>query len=126
MMRTETSRPEGAFVLMLVQATLWIVTAISAAPFGLAGEPFMPLLGMATLLLALIATVLGLGLVFRWRRARRWAITLEATCLAGSLLLLLAPIGANHGPVSLLVNVALPATVIWLLRGKRMRAYFAA
>jgi hypothetical protein len=37
-------------------------------------------------------------------------------CIAGSLLLLLLPIGANHGPVSLMVNVALPVAVIALLR----------
>jgi hypothetical protein len=36
------------------------------------------------------------------------------------------PIGANKGPVALLVNVGLPAAVILLLRGKRMRAEFRA
>jgi hypothetical protein len=32
------------------------------------------------------------------------------------LILLLLPIGANHGPVSLMVNLALPVAVIVLLR----------
>jgi hypothetical protein len=45
-------------------------------------------------------------------------------CLAGSALLLVAPIGANRGPVSLMVNIALPVAVIVLLRGKAMRAVF--
>jgi hypothetical protein len=47
------------------------------------------------------------------------------TCLAGSALLLALPIGANHGPVALMVNVALPAAVVWLLCGKKMMASFA-
>jgi hypothetical protein len=38
---------------------------------------------------------------------------------------LAVPLGANHGPVSLLVNIALPMAVIGLLRGKKVRASFA-
>ncbi len=51
-------------------------------------------------------------------------MALESACLAGALLQLALPIGANHGSVALLVNVALPAAVILLLRGKRMRTHF--
>ena len=54
----------------------------------------------------------------------QWGIGLEAACLIGGLLVLVAPIGANNGPVALLVNVALPVAVIWLLRGKQMRVLF--
>jgi hypothetical protein len=68
--------------------------------------------------------VLAVGLIRRSRRARRWTLVLEIACLVGSVLLLALPIGANHGPVSLLVNVALPLTVVLLLRGKQMRAAF--
>jgi hypothetical protein len=50
---------------------------------------------------------------------------MRVTCLAGSALLLALPIGANHGPVALMVNVALPAAVVWLLCGKKMMASFA-
>jgi hypothetical protein len=119
-----TSRPEGAFVLMLMQSTFWVAAGISAFPFVLAGETFMALLGVASLVLASFACVLAIGLVRRWRRARRWSIALESACLVGSILLLVAPIGANRGPVSLMVNIALPATVIVLLRGESMRAVF--
>jgi hypothetical protein len=126
-MNTEqTSRPEGAFVLLIMQATFWVAAGISAFPFVLAGEAFMAGLGAASLLLACFACLLAIGLIRRGRRARRWAIALETVCLVGSLLLLAVPLGANRGPVSLLVNVVLPLVVIVLLRGKKMRAAFAS
>jgi hypothetical protein len=124
-MSTQTSRPESAFVLLLMQSTFWAAAGISAFPFALAGEVFMVVLGAASLLLASFGSLLAIGLVRRWRRARRWAIALESVCLVGSVLQLAVPIGANHGPVSLLVNIALPLAVIGLLRGKKMRAAFA-
>jgi hypothetical protein len=124
-MNVQTSRPEAAFVLLLLQATFWIGAGLSAFPFVLAGELHMAALGFASLLLALLTVLLGIGVVYRRRRARRLAITLEVTCLAGSVLLLALPIGANRGPVALMVNVALPAAVVWLLWGKKMMASFA-
>jgi CheY-like chemotaxis protein len=88
-------------------------------PFAIAGEVFMLGLGLASLLLALATCLLAIGILWRRSRARRWAVRLEVTCLAGSLLLLLLPIGANHGPVALMTNVALPIAVIVLLRKPR-------
>jgi hypothetical protein len=123
-MRDTTSRPEAAFVLLLMQATFWVAAGLSAIPFALAGEVFMIVLGLASILLASLTCLLAVGLVRRWRRSRRWVIALEAVCLAGSVLLLAVPIGTNRGPVSLLVNIALPFFVIVLLLGKRMRAIF--
>jgi hypothetical protein len=120
----ETSRPEAALVLLLLQATLWAGAGISAFPFLLAGEVFMIGLGLASLLLAAGGCVLAIGVVRRRRRARRRALVLEWLCLGGSLLLLVLPVGANRGPVSLLTNVALPLAVILLLRGKAMRNRF--
>jgi hypothetical protein len=124
-MNKESSRPEAAFVLLLMQATFWAIAGLSAFPFVLGGEVFMIGLGIASLLLAAFAGIIAIGLIKRRRRARRWAIGLEVTCLVGSLLLLVLPIGANHGPVSLMTNVGLPLAVIVLLRGKMMRARFA-
>jgi hypothetical protein len=114
-----SSRPEAAFVLLFMQALLWTVAGISALPFAIAGEVFMLGLGLASLLLALATCLLGIGILRRRNRARRWAMRLEIACLAGSLLLLLVPIGANHGPVALMTNVALPIALIVLLRTPR-------
>lgn len=123
-MNMTTSRPEGAFVLLLMQSTFWMIAGLSAFPFALAGEKAMAGLGLASMLLALFTCLLGIGVLWRRRWARGWGIGLEAACLIGGLLVLVAPIGANNGPVALLVNVALPVAVIWLLRGKQMRVLF--
>lgn len=114
-----SSRPEAAFILLLMQAMLWTVAGISAMPFAVAGEVFMVGLGLASLLLALATCLLAIGILWRRKRARRWAMRLEIACLVGSLLLLALPIGANHGPVAWMTNVALPVALIVLLRMPR-------
>ena len=76
-------------------------------------------LGISSLLLALATTLLAIGIVWRRRRARRWAMRLEIACLVGSLLLMAVPIGANHGPVAWMTNVLLPVALIVLLRKPR-------
>jgi hypothetical protein len=119
-----TSRPEAAFILLLMQSTFWFAAGLSAFPFVLAGEVWMVALGIASLVVAGLGSLLAVGLIRRSRRARRWTLVLEVVCLVGSSLLLALPIGANRGPVSLMVNVALPLTVVLLLRGKQMRSAF--
>ncbi len=111
-----SSRPEAAFVLLLLQVMFWTVAGLSAIPFALAGEYSMAVLAAVTLTFALLMCLVALGVLWRRRWARRIAIAMEALCIVGSLVLLLLPIGANHGPVSLMVNVALPVAVIALLR----------
>jgi hypothetical protein len=118
-MTRSSSRPEAAFVLLVMQALLWTIAGISAIPFAIAGEVYMLGLGLASLLLALATCLLAIGILWRRSRARRWAMRLEITCLAGSLLLLAVPVGANHGPVAWMTNVALPVAVIVLLRKPR-------
>ncbi len=110
------AQPEAAFVLLLMQGLFWTIDGISAVPFALAGEVHMAGLAIFTLLLALATCLLAIGVVWRRGWARGWAIGLEVVCLFGSYLLLALPIGFNRGPVSLLVNVALPVAVIVLLR----------
>jgi hypothetical protein len=124
-MNAQSSRPEAAFVLLLLQSTFWVAAGLSAFPFVLAGEVFMAALGVSSLALASLALVLAIGIVRRRHWSRRWTIALEAVTLASSALLLAIPLGANHGPVSLMVNIALPLTVIVLLRGRTMRTEFS-
>ena len=121
----QTSRPEGAFVLLLLQSIFWVVAGLSALPFGLGGELHMAALGLVTLMFALLTCLLAIGVLWRRWWARRVALTLEVVCMIGSALQLLLPIGANRGPVALLVDVALPAAVVWLLWGKKTRAAFS-
>jgi hypothetical protein len=121
----QTSRPEGAFVLLLLQSVFWMVAGLSAVPFGLAGELHMAALGLVTLIFALVTCLIGVGVLWRRRWARRVALTLEVLCIIGSALQLLLPIGSNRGPVALLVDVALPTAVVCLLWGKKARAAFS-
>ena len=117
MIRAETSgRPEAAFVLLLMQSVFWLIAGISAVPFLLAGEVHMAGLALATLILALGTFLVGLGVLWRRRWARGGAMAIEIVCLAGAGLLITLPVGFNRGPVSLLVNVALPVAVILLVR----------
>jgi hypothetical protein len=122
----QSARPEAAFVLLLMQSTFWFAAGLSAFPFALAGETWMIALGIASWVLAGLGCLLAVGLVGRSRRSRRWTLVLESACLIGSALLLLIPLGANRGPVSLMVNIALPLAVVVLLRGRKMRAAFAS
>jgi len=121
--RETSSRPEAAFVLLLMQGIFWLIAGISAAPFVLGGEVFMAALSLATMLLALATLLVGIGVLWRRRRARGLAVALEVVCLFGSAVLLLLPIGFNGGPVSLMVNVALPIAVIVLLRKSEAEAF---
>ncbi len=116
-----SSRPEAAFVLLLMQAMFWTIAGLSAMPFALAGEYFMLAFGFASLLLALAICLLAIGVLWRREWARRCVIAIEIICLIGSLILWVLPIGANHGPVALMTNVALPIAVVLLLRNQRQR-----
>jgi hypothetical protein len=119
-----TSRPEAAFVLLLMQATFWFLAGVSALPFVLGGEVYMLLLAAFSFALAGFVVWSGMEVVWRRRWARRAVLVLEWICLIGSTLMLTLPIGANRGPVSLLVGIVLPVTVILLLRGRAMRDQF--
>ncbi len=120
---TSGGAPEIASVLLVVQASLSLVAGLSALPFAII-EPGMRVLGPLTIALAILMFVLARG-IRRYRRwARRWVIALEAASLVITLLLTLLPLGVMRGPVPLLVNIALPASVVWLLWRPATRAAF--
>ncbi len=124
---TDTSSaraPEIASVLLVTQASLSLVAGISAIPFGIV-EPGFRFLSVVTILVAIGMFWLARNLRRQRRWARRWVIGLEALSLAVSLLLTLLPIGAMRGPVPVLVNLVLPAAVLWLLWSRSGRAAFA-
>jgi hypothetical protein len=113
-----TSRPEAAFVLLLMQSLLWLIAGISAAPFVLGGEIYMAGLALASMMLALGACLVAIGVLWRRTWARGVAIAIEVVCLFGVAVQVLLPIGFNRGPVSMLVNVALPIAVLVLVRNR--------
>src|SRR5260370_16233093 len=71
----QTTRPEGAFVLLLLQSIFWMVAGLSAVPFGLAGELHMAALGLVTLIVGRATALVAIGVLWRRRWARRVALT---------------------------------------------------
>lgn len=118
-----SSRPEIAFVLLLVQVSFWLLAALSALIFVIPMPP-MGLYVLLTMLAAAAGLLLGAGLLERRRWARRWTLRLEVVCLVGSLLLLVAPLGTSRALVALLCNIGLPVALLWLLAGRRAKTAF--
>jgi hypothetical protein len=106
--------PEIASVLLGIQASLFLVAGLGALPFGIV-EPWMRLLGLATLLLAGGTFWLARGVRRHRRWARRWTVGLETFCVVGTLLLSLLPVNSLNGPVPALTNLVLPAAIAGLL-----------
>jgi len=119
-----SSVPEIASVLVVTQASLSLVAGLSAIPFAIV-EPGFRVLSLVTILIAIAMFWLARNLRRQRRWARRWITGLEAFSLVVSLLLTLLPIGAMRGPVPVLVNLVLPAAVLWLLWSRSGRAAFA-
>src|SRR5258706_13603967 len=109
-----TSRPEAAFVFLLMQATFWFLAGISALPFVLGGEVYMILLATFSFALAGFTVWSGMAVVPRHTSAPRAVLVLGWICLSGSALMFLLPVGANPVPVSRLVAVLLPVAVVLL------------
>ena len=118
-----TNAPEIASVLVVTQASLSLVAGLSAIPFAIV-EPGFRVLSLITILLAIGMFWLARNLRRQRRWARRWVIALEALSLVASLLLMVLPIGTMRGPVPLLVNLVMPAAVLWLLWSRSGRAAF--
>jgi asparagine N-glycosylation enzyme membrane subunit Stt3 len=119
-----SSAPEIASVLLVTQASLSLIAGLSAIPFGIV-EPGFRVLSLITILVAIGMFWLARNLRRQRRWARRWVTALEAFSLVASLLLTLLPIGAMRGPVPVLVNLVLPAAVLWLLWSRSGRRVFA-
>ena len=118
-----SSVPEITSVLVVIQASFSLVAGLSAIPFSIV-EPGLRMLSLLTIIVAIGMFWLARNLRRQRRWARRWVIALEALSLAASLLLMVLPIGAVRGPVPVLVNLVMPASVLWLLWSRSGRAAF--
>ena len=113
--------PEIASVIVVTQACFLLTAGLIALPFGIV-EPGYRVLGVLTIVVAGAMFCFARNIRRQRRWARRWVIGLESASLLASLLLMLLPIGALRGPVPVLVNLALPITVLWLLLSRPGRA----
>ncbi len=109
--------PDIASVIVVTQASFLLMAGLIALPFGIV-EPGYRILGLLTIVIAAAMFWLARNIRRQRRWARRWVIALESMSLLASLLLMVLPIGAVRGPVPALVNLALPAAVLWLVFSK--------
>ena len=116
--------PDIVSVIVVTQASFLLMAGLIALPFGIV-EPGYRVLGLLTIGIASAMFWLARGIGRQQRWARRWVIALESMSLLASLLLMVIPIGAMRGPVPVLVNLVLPAAVLWLLLSRSGRASFA-
>lgn len=105
---------EIASVIVVTQASFSLMAGLSALPFGIV-EPGYRVLGFLTIAIAGALFWLARNIRRQRRWARRWVIVLQSMSLLASLGLMLIPIGAVRGPVPVLINLILPACVLWLL-----------
>ena len=111
---SNSSAAEIASVLVVVQASLSLVAALSAIPFAIV-EPGFRVLAIVTILIAAAMFWFARNLRRGRRWAWRWLVSLELLSLAMTALLSLLPIGTIRGPVPLLVNLVIPLAVLALL-----------
>jgi hypothetical protein len=117
-MRMNSERAELACVLVVLQACFSITAALVALPFAVV-EPGFRVLALLTIGVGGAMLWLARQLRYQRRWTRRVLIALESISLLMSLLLMVLPIGAIRGPVPMLVNLLMPAWVVWLLWARR-------
>lgn len=113
-----SERAELACVLVVLQACFSITAALVALPFAVV-EPGFRVLALLTIGVGGAMLWLARQLRYQRRWTRRVLIALESISLLMSLLLMVLPIGAIRGPVPMLVNLLMPAWVVWLLWARR-------
>jgi hypothetical protein len=113
-----SDRVELASVIVVLQASLLLVAGLIALPLAIV-EPGLRILGVVTIVIAAAMLWLARNIRRQRRWARRWLIGMESLSLLISIVLMLLPIGAVRGPVRVLVNLVLPATVVWLVWSRR-------
>src|SRR5258706_9488879 len=99
-MSEETSRPEIAFVLLLMQATFWTAAGISGLPFVLGGERYILVLAVGSFSLARRSVALAVPMVKPRKPARPRILALPSPRLAGPLLHLALPSRPHPPPVA--------------------------
>jgi hypothetical protein len=112
--RQTQGAPEIASVLLTIQGSLFLVAGLGALPFAIV-EPWMRLLGLATLVLAGFTFWLARGVRRHRPWARRWTLVLEGLSVVGTQLLSLLPLETLRGPVPLLTSLVLPAAIAGLV-----------
>ncbi len=113
---------EAAFLLLVLQSGIGLVTAIGPIVLSLGGSPGNALLGVLTVVLAVAELVLGVLFLRGSRRAASWLAGYEALCLWGAGLALTAHLGADNHFAPMITNLAVPTLLLVLLLRARERS----
>jgi hypothetical protein len=112
---------ESAFLLLVLQVGIGLVTAADPIALSLGGSPGNALLGVLTVLLAVAELALAVLFLRGSRRATSWLAGYQALCLSGAVLALSIHLGADSRLAPLVTNLVIPTLLLLLLLRSRER-----
>jgi hypothetical protein len=125
-MKTSPIERESAFLLLVLQVGIGLVTAADPIVLALGGSPTTAFLGLLTVLLAVTELVLAILFLRGSRRAASWLAGYQALCLWGAGLALSFHLGADNHLAPLVTNLVVPTLLLVLLMRARERSVAAA
>ena len=117
---------ESAFLLLVLQVGIGLVTAAGPILLAQGGSPGNALLGLLTVVLAVAELVLAVVFLRGSRRAASWLAGYQALCLWGAGLALSVHLGADNHFAPLVTNLVIPTLLLVLLMRSRERPLPAA
>jgi hypothetical protein len=122
----EATEREAAFLLLVLQSGIGLVTTAGPIVLSLGGSPGNALLAVLTVLLAVAELVLAILFLRGSRLAAAWLVGYQALCLWGAGLALTAHLGADDHFAPLVTNLAIPTLLLVLLLRSRERSVAGA
>jgi hypothetical protein len=117
---------ESAFLLLVLQSGIGLVTAAGPILLALGGSPADAFLGLLTVLLAVTELVLAVLFLRGSRRAASWLAGYQALCLWGAGLALSVHLGADNHFAPLVTNLVIPTLLLVLVLRARQRSVAGA
>lgn len=111
---------EVAFLLLVLQAAIGLLTALGPIVLALGGAPANALLAVLAISLSIGQLVLASLLLRGSRRAAAWLIGYEALCLTGAGLAAWIHLGADDRFGPAITNLGLPILLLVLLLRLRL------
>ena len=114
---------ESAFLLLVLQSGIGLLTAAGPIVLALGGSPGNAFLGLLAVLLAVAELVLAVLFLRGSRRAASWLAGYQALCLWGAGLALSVHLGADNHFAPIITNLVIPTLLlVLLLRARRSSA----
>jgi uncharacterized membrane protein YfcA len=111
---------ESAFLLLVLQSGIGLITAVGPIALALGGMPGNAVLGLLTVGLAVTELVLAVLFLRGSRRAATWLAGYQALCLWGAGLALSVHLGADDHFAPVVTNLVIPTLLlVLLLRARR-------